>query len=75
MIINAQLTSGDVGGQLGLFLGANIVTIFEFVDFYLRLLWYNCIAKYFLKSLKRHHNNHRQIQPWSHKFPSDEKSD
>ncbi|XP_063687518.1 serine/arginine repetitive matrix protein 2-like isoform X3 [Bolinopsis microptera] len=31
---------GDVGGQLGLFLGANIVTIFEFVDFYLRLLCY-----------------------------------
>ena len=52
------LISGDVGGQLGLFLGANIVTIFEFVDFYLRLLWYNLIVKYFSKTLKRNHNNH-----------------
>lgn len=58
------LISGDVGGQLGLFLGANIVTIFEFVDFYLRLLWYNIIAKYLLKSLQRPNNNHQtHIQP------------
>lgn len=40
---------GDVGGQLGLFLGANIVTVFEFIDYYARFFWYKFIAIYLKK--------------------------
>ena len=30
---------GDIGGQLGLFLGASILTVVEFVDLWLRICW------------------------------------
>ena len=51
------LYSGDVGGQLGLFLGANIVTIFEFVDFYLRLFWYKFVTEYVFSYFKNRKRN------------------
>ena len=30
--------SGDIGGQVGLFLGASILTLLEFIDFVARIL-------------------------------------
>ena len=39
------LVSGDVGGYLGLLIGASIITLFEVLD----LVLYNIIVKYLLK--------------------------
>ena len=37
--------SGDIGGYMGLLLGASVMTVFEFVDF----IFYNIAAKLYKK--------------------------
>ena len=56
--------AGDVGGQLGLFLGANIVTVFEFIDYYARFFWYKFIAIY----LKKLFSPKNPIKVWWNKL-------
>ena len=44
------ISSGDIGGTLGLCLGLSVLTVFEFLDLFVVLIWNACTKSNRVKS-------------------------